>query len=331
MLEPQRSLLPLILVAASCAVYDANLVSRGGGQGGAGAEAGSAGAASSAGKGATQAGAAGQVSGGGGGAAGSPAGGTSAGTQAGAAGNASAGAPESDAGAGGEAEAPGYYGSDTLLAYYRFDSDAGLQAIDSSGHGHHGTLAANAVSAPPTWTTGRLDGALAFAGNDFVLVPYTAIWNNINTASAYTIAAWTYRQANKTSWAMIVSRQYNATTAEHFALSWRDGRAAALAITHIGQAATTGALNTWVHIAATYDGATLKIYEDGVEVSSSSAPGPMFQDDMTTGLVIGGNINAADPVGETFVGSMDELVIYSRVLTLAELANLAAAQAPPIE
>ena len=331
MLEPQRSLLPLIFVAVSCAVYDASLVSGSGGQGGTGTDAGSAGAPSSAGKGATQAGGAGQASGGGAGASGSPAGGTSGGTQAGAAGSASAGAPEGDAGAGSEAGAPGYYGSDTLLAYYRFDSDAGLQALDSSGHGHHGTLGANAANAPPTWATGRLDGALAFAGNDFVLVPYAAIWNNINTESAYTIAAWTYRQASKTGWAMILSRQYKATTAEHFALSWRDGRAAALAITHIGQAATTSALNTWVHLAATYDGATLKIYEDAVEVSSSSAPGPMFQDDMTTGLVIGGNVNAADPVGETFVGSMDELVIYSRVLTLDELADLAAAQPPPTE
>jgi hypothetical protein len=329
MIKPYRSLLPLILAAASCAVYDADLVgglAENGGAGGSSATAGKG--ATQAGQGAGQAGSQNGVSGsatGGGGAA------ATAGTGPGGSSYNGGAGDEGGGGMPGDAGSAGYYGSETLLAYYQFDSGTGLQVIDSSGHGHDGTCASNPNSPLPIWTTGRLDGALSFAGQDFVQVPYSAVWNNINSANAYTIAAFSYRSVSKASWAMLLSRQYKTTTAEHFALTWRDGRAAALALTHIGQAPDTGPLDAWVHLAATYDGSTLKVYEDAVEVSSIAAAGPMWQDDTSTGLIIAGNVNAADPVGETFVGKLDELVIYSRVLTPAELTALAAAMPPPAE
>ncbi len=237
-------------------------------------------------------------------------------------------------GGSGEAGSRPYYGSETLLGYYRFDEGPDDQAVDSSGHGHHGTLSANPNHASPTWAVGKVGGALSFEGEGFVRLAYTDAWNRINAANACTVAAWTYRQAIKDPWAAIVSRQYNATNSEHFGLSFKAGRAyAAIAeLDQICEASTVAALDTWVHLALVYDGASVRIYEGGAEICSAAATKPMNQDDLTNGVIIGGNVNSASAtVEETFVGQLDELVIYSRALTPAEIADLAAAKPPPAE
>lgn len=71
----------------------------------------------------------------------------------------------------------------------------------------------------------------------------------------------------------------------------------------------------WRHVAATYDHVTgvVKIYVDGVERHSSSEsylPAPMDGP-----LMIGGTI-----AGDYFHGAIDDLRIYNRVLSQAEIA-----------
>jgi hypothetical protein len=82
-------------------------------------------------------------------------------------------------------------------------------------------------------------------------------------------------------------------------------------------------LNLWTHLAATYDGTTLRLYVNGVLVNSRSASGPLI---VSTGtLRIGGN----SAWGEFFQGRIDEVRVYNRALTPAEIqADLAAAIQP---
>jgi hypothetical protein len=72
-------------------------------------------------------------------------------------------------------------------------------------------------------------------------------------------------------------------------------------------------LNTWQHVATTYDGATLRLYVNGLEVGSQSLPGSI----RTSGgvLRIGGN----KVWGEYFQGSIDEVRIYNRALLANEV------------
>src|SRR3989344_3881264 len=76
-------------------------------------------------------------------------------------------------------------------------------------------------------------------------------------------------------------------------------------------------LNTWTHIAATYDGASIMIYKNGDQVKKVSLTGSM--------------VNSAHPldIGHGFVGTdyyflgkIDEARIYNRVLTPAEIQSL---------
>jgi len=77
----------------------------------------------------------------------------------------------------------------------------------------------------------------------------------------------------------------------------------------------TGALtaNTWVHLAGTYDGATLRLYLNGVQVNSRAETGPIATS--TNPLHIGGD----SIYGQYFQGRIDEVRIYNRALSAPEI------------
>jgi hypothetical protein len=71
--------------------------------------------------------------------------------------------------------------------------------------------------------------------------------------------------------------------------------------------------STWAHLAATYDGSTQRLYVNGVQVSSRAQTGPIA---ISSGpLRIGGNA----VWGEYFQGRIDEVRIYNRALSQAEV------------
>jgi hypothetical protein len=83
----------------------------------------------------------------------------------------------------------------------------------------------------------------------------------------------------------------------------------------VGAVGTAMAANTWVHVAMTYDGTTLRFYRNGTQVATAAASGAVSA---TTGaLRIGGN----SPWGDYFSGMIDEVRVYNRVLTAAEITT----------
>ena len=72
-------------------------------------------------------------------------------------------------------------------------------------------------------------------------------------------------------------------------------------------------LGAWTHLAVTYDGASLKLYVNGSQVGSKAQSGPI---PTSTGpLRIGGNTIW----GEYFAGLIDEVRVYNRALSAAEI------------
>jgi hydrogenase maturation factor HypE len=72
-------------------------------------------------------------------------------------------------------------------------------------------------------------------------------------------------------------------------------------------------LNTWTHLAATYDGATLLFYVNGVQVSSLAQTGSIVTS--SNPLQIGGD----SIFGQYFQGTIDEVRVYNGVLTAAQI------------
>ncbi|AWM12789.1 hypothetical protein DI487_02155 [Flavobacterium sediminis] len=73
-------------------------------------------------------------------------------------------------------------------------------------------------------------------------------------------------------------------------------------------------LNTWQHVAGVWDGATMKIYVDGVLINSAAKTGAMPS--ITSTFVIGGN---AQTVPEMFKGDIDEVRIWDIALADSDI------------
>ena len=84
-------------------------------------------------------------------------------------------------------------------------------------------------------------------------------------------------------------------------------------------------LNAWTHLSATYDGAVVRLYVNGVAAGTLSIAGSLTASNRGP-LQIGGN----NVWGEWFQGQIDDVRIYNRALTASELqADMTTAVAAP--
>jgi Concanavalin A-like lectin/glucanases superfamily len=90
------------------------------------------------------------------------------------------------------------------------------------------------------------------------------------------------------------------------------------------QGTTRPALNTWTHLAATYDGTTIRLFVNGVQAATRAQTGALVTS--TQPLRFGGNAKWA----EWFQGQLDEIRVYDRALTAAEIqTDMGAPITPP--
>jgi len=73
-------------------------------------------------------------------------------------------------------------------------------------------------------------------------------------------------------------------------------------------------IGSWTHVATTYDGATQRLFVNGVQVASRAQTGTIEVSDGA--LRIGGDTAFAD---EFFQGAIDEVRVYNRALSAAEI------------
>jgi hypothetical protein len=196
-----------------------------------------------------------------------------------------------------------------LVAAYGFDEGAGGQAADATGAGHVGSVTG------ATWTTsGRFGGALTFNGtNGQVTIADAA---DLDLTNGMTLSAWVYPTA-LSGWRTVVMKEAPASLA-YVLYAHDQSPRPAVYIKSGGTERTAGGtaalpLNTWTHLAGTYDGATLRLYVNGTQVRSVAATGSLIS---TNGVVtIGGN----NVWGEFFAGRIDEVRIYNRPQTAGEI------------
>ena len=200
-------------------------------------------------------------------------------------------------------------GSSGLVAAYGFEEGVGTTTADSNGGAHNATLSG------ATWTTqGKFGKALSFNGSsNFVSAPDSGA---LDLTTEMTLEAWV-RPASLSSWGTVLFKEQPGYYA--YALYGNTGtnRPSGNAMVGAFDADTRGTaqlpLNTWSHLAVTYDGNMLILYVDGLQVSQLLAPGSIVT---STGLLkIGGNAIW----GEWFNGLIDEVRVYDRTLTLAQI------------
>jgi len=208
-----------------------------------------------------------------------------------------------------------------LVGWWKLDSNAGglNTAIDYSGFGNHGNYI-NGADSNGTWffdrNAGFFDGA-----NDYVNLGSSV---GHEGADAVTVLMWAkFKNAQMSSTEALLGQ--SAPGPSNTILLRRAGhpyeRMAFNVYTSGGSAGAGGtgaevADTKWHHYAGTYDGASVKLYIDGVvKGSTGSITGSI--NSKTTDLTIGGDGGTSCP----FPGEIAEVKIFNRALTAEEIRN----------
>jgi hypothetical protein len=214
---------------------------------------------------------------------------------------------------------------DGLIGFWRLDEPSGSSvAHDSSLNNNTGTL--NGLDPGSAWVADGPEGrALAPQGQGYVEVPDSESIDTIT--NAVTMAAWIYIDGTITDYATAISRQLGTGYGQHYHLSIRSDMKPGLFITtpDSGQLFINGPtavpLQTWVHIAGTYDGSMARLYLNGVDVADGAVTG-LFATESNP-VILSGNGNA-NPVmfTERIPGRLTDVLLYRRALAPDEIARL---------
>jgi len=199
-----------------------------------------------------------------------------------------------------------------LIGWWKLDEESGTIAGDSSGYGNDGTVVGGAP-----WVSGYIDSALDLDGDDdYVDCGYDPIFD---TANEMTVAAWVTIRSIPTAWACVIAKgEYswrisneNTETRFHFGITiWSASNPSIPGDTAVG-------LDEWHHVAGTYDGANINVYLDGSLDGTVATTSPIGVN--AANVLIGENPEAA---GRNWDGLIDDVRIYNRALSQAEIGEL---------
>jgi len=169
-----------------------------------------------------------------------------------------------------------------LVAAYGFNEGSGVQTTDASGQGRTGTISG------ATWTAaGKFGNALSFDGTSaWVTVADAA---SLDLTNGLTLEAWV-NPTSGTGWRSVILKEGGSGMAYALYSANNASRPAGYVHTNSDVAVNGTAavpMNAWTHLALTYDGATMRMFVNGVQVSTRALTGSAS---VTSGaLRIGGN------------------------------------------
>lgn len=191
-----------------------------------------------------------------------------------------------------------------LVACYQFEGISNNQIPDESGNGNDG------VPANVSFVPGQVGNAASFGATSFIGVKDS---RTLDLEKGLTIEMWINPSilpppsSSQRAGLFDNDGEYSLFLSSTGSLSCD---ATANAITPAG----TIVAGEWAHIACTWDTFTVRVYKNGHEVASQPATGIL-----PIGSVVGSMIGANSPSGDNFVGLIDQMRIWKRALTQAEL------------
>lgn len=217
-----------------------------------------------------------------------------------------------------------------LVCHY-IGSGSGQQIFDYSGVRNHGTI--NGA----TWSLGRKQSmpVLQFDGvNDYVDTATTATGDSLSAVgTALTLSCWVWSNLDTGAAQMFVTKPVAAAahTNPYFLYSLQSinganyvrfavdttGLSFSEAANCVVSANGTMVYGQWIHIAGTYDGALLRLYLNGSLVNT--AVHLLDIRETATPLRLGAN----GGFGELLNGRLEDVRVYNRVLSDAEIALIA--------
>lgn len=171
-------------------------------------------------------------------------------------------------------------------------------------------------------TSGPVSFATHFTGNNgWISVPYK---NNLNL-SIFSLSLWVRMSGGGGDRSLLSSRS-TATGAKGYTLSINNSDQVEV---RLGQGspnswgATTGLpllSNAWTHIVFTYDGSTIRLYQNGTLQGSSVSA---YTQNISQPFYLGaGGTENSPAASDFFTGDIDEVAIWSGVLSASEVQTI---------
>lgn len=207
------------------------------------------------------------------------------------------------------------YSPSGLVGYWPFEEGSGTTVLDSSGSGDNGTWNGSTTNGS-YYTAGKVGNwAGIFGGTStYVNVPGSAY----AFSGPFSISLWMNENSSAVS-EVVVSEQTGGAGTGYFINTYPTNTEVQIAITSSTFSYTTGPapyFGTWEMVTMVYDGTSLSIYINGSLSGSAVSAAPY-------------NPSGALVMGETqrggfhdFSGSLDDVRIYNRALSPAEIMAL---------
>jgi len=225
----------------------------------------------------------------------------------------------------------------SLILRLPLDETTGSTAVDVSGStpANNGTLATIGATGLPTWiTAGRIGGAMNFDGTGQRVEIADSTTTPLDGMQKLTASLWVKLNAADTNaHALLVKRTTSTASTTSYAITLTNAEKISVSVAN--KTAVVGdnilATGQWYHVVMIYDGAlamnNLQLYLNG---------SPEKFGTISTGLadniiprITGSKLRVGDYTTTAVVaslnGQIDEVRLYNRVLTLAEIQDLTAA------
>lgn len=194
-----------------------------------------------------------------------------------------------------------------LVACYLFEDGAGATTLaDSSMYGNHATVSG------ALFTTGLVGEAFQGSGGFDSLVNDSA---SLDATTGLTIEGWIHPDGSVTSGRQGLfdnQGQYGFFIVTQDALRCTAGGLAALSPNDQVKS------GEWQHVACAYDGSTLRLFHNGIQVAMETGGG-----NVSTGGTTGSGIAEDSPDGDEFIGKVDTLRIWNTGRSITDLCQAA--------
>lgn len=205
-----------------------------------------------------------------------------------------------------------------LVAWWSFDNATVTLAPD------HSVNVLNAINKGAAPVEGKVGKALEFDGKSVLQIDYQTILDCF--PKGISVTAW-IKKDSASHWNTIVSREIGSGWSEYFGLAVHQNNAL-FSVDPDGKNYQNVKANelippgVWVHLAGTFDNETYKLYINGKLIKSGVCKSALHFNDQNP-LLIGGNSNNQNQsLVDCFKGTIDEVRIYKRALSLPEINKL---------
>ena len=203
-------------------------------------------------------------------------------------------------------------GAQSLKCGWHFDEGTGSIAYDSSGNDNDGSLGNS-----PLWVNGKFGAALRFDGGSTYIEKANPSFLPMSASQPRSYVMW-IKIFSTELYGRLVSfdSDFDSGAGMEFAINGENNQLAFFdgAWHDAGSSGVIG-MDTWYHVALTFDGSTAKIYKNNSAVLSVSSDGIENKSKITVG-------NRAGYYNEGINGDIDEFFLFNKELSSEEMSDL---------